>query len=110
MVPEGILSHWGRKTPCLTKATTLVGREKAGKRNCALERSGEGFQRDELEKSYDEWVFNGQRPRDGKVVWQLLETMEVLGSNKGGWGVQHGRLQATCILGPPAPAEDQNTA
>lgn len=62
-----------------------------------------------LEKSYAEWVFDRQRPRDGKVAWLVLETMDVLGSSEGDWGVQHGRLKATCILGPPAAAEDQNT-
>lgn len=62
-----------------------------------------------LEKSYDEWVFDRQRPRDGKVARQVLETTEVLDSSEGDWGVQHGRLKATCILGPPAAAEDQNT-
>lgn len=52
-------------------------------------------------------MLDGQRPKEGKVAWQVLEATEVLGSSEGDWGVQCGRLKATCILGPPAAAEDE---
>lgn len=77
------------------------------KEKLCLGRSGEDILRNALEKSYNERVFDEQKPREGKVAWQVLEAMEVLGISERGWGFQCGRLKATCILGPPGAAEDQ---